>query len=142
MLRLLGNVQLLGARNWFRSLCDFSMKYALSTGECFGKCDCQNDIHWFQKHTHTHNTLASVLSQCGFWMWQINRLKFSHWIFAICQKHLWFFRTNTRLSLGFNICTHVHYQLSFFSKTIKYENKIEQLHRTRFEYQIAKLIYF
>lgn len=132
VLRLVGNVEL-DARNWFRISCDLSwnmhrawglsenvivkMTYTLISKahtNSFGSCVCVFELR-FDVVNKSFETPHSI---CYF------------------QKHLrFFFGAKHAPKSRLRVHTHVHYQLTFLSKTIKYENKTEQLHRTRSECQ-------
>lgn len=110
------------------------MKYA-SSMRAFGKCDCQNDIHIDFESTHQFIRLLCV---CVFELRFDVVNKSFETPHSICyfQKHLrFFFGAKHAPKSRLRVHTHVHYQLTFLSKTIKYENKTEQLHRTRSECQ-------
>lgn len=88
----------------------FSMKYAV---RLLRKRECQNDVHIDIKGGGQHSVMMVN-----------NSLEASIPFNMLFQKHLRFCQAP---KFGF-VCTHVHYQLTFFYKTIKYENKSEQLH--------------
>lgn len=105
---------------------------------CFRKCKCQNDIHWFHRHVGCcgqHNSPARMCecvlaARCA-----------CYWMYAIFGSICGFMEL---LSLDLK-CTGKRMcicPLTFLYKTIKYENKSEQLHRTRAESQFCKAFIF
>lgn len=89
--------------------------------------------HWFRKHTPIHSAPVCVF-ELRFDV--VNKSFETPHSICYFQKHLrFFFGAKHAPKSRLRVHTHVHYQLTFLSKTIKYENKTEQLHRTRSECQ-------
>lgn len=123
----------LSTRNLLWISCYFSMKYAFKVA--WRKCKCQNDtyiiciLHWFQRHI-----------RCCVWHTaQRNSFVFACIFNVPFSKAFCGFMELLSLALSARMCIS---PLTFLYKTIKYENKSEQLHWTRTEYQFSKAFIF